>query len=200
MNRGVVVAGLIMALALGLGGCSRAGSDSSGVSVSGSSAEGQAAVSATTVAKVQTASARAVQSGSSGFATAPIRPKAPAKTGVKLTSLQAPPDKALALISLPAKFSGAKFELVVSPYGWGLAPQNVSREKLLVRIESLKALDEGAKALKQPRAKSNAVLNLDGALADRKLIAAGGKYKVTMTVRPEGDVGAFYVEKIDALK
>ena len=198
MNLRVVLTAVVIISALGLGGCSQAKTVSVGEDATKTLTPRRTSSSSTALPAASASSAAAVRPDVSS--PSPARPKTPAKTGAKLTVLQAPPDKALAMIALPKGFTSARFELTVSPYGWGPAPQGAARRKLLVKIDELKALDAGAKALSKPKAGSNAVLNLEVPLAESELVAKGGKYTVSMSVRAEGTVGAFYVEKIEPLK
>ena len=198
MNVRAAITAVVIIGAMGLGGCSPAKTVSVGADATKTPTPRRTSSASTASPAASGTSAAAVKTDSPS--PAPARPKTPAKTGAKLTVLQAPPEQALAMIALPKGFTSARFEVTVSPYGWGPAPQGVTRRQLLVKIDGLKALDAGAKALSKPKAGSNAVLNLEGPLAESELIGKGGKYTVTMAVRPEGTVGAFYVEKIEPLK
>jgi hypothetical protein len=119
-------------------------------------------------------------------------PGQPAPAGQPLATLTSPPPGVISLVVTPKGFSAGSFAITMRPYGWG--PGGASGGTLVVRIDSAKPLDAGAKALKTPLADKNAALVCVPAVATR--IPTGGTYSGTLSVNSHGDVGVMSLIKV----
>ncbi len=123
-------------------------------------------------------------------------PTAPAPEGSRLTTLPAPPLKTIGLIKLPDNFKGATYAITFEPYGWG--PSGVQGGRLVARIKTSKAADDGAKALNRDFTDRNATLWCTPEVA--RIVKIGGEYQAKLVVRPQGDAGVLYIENVKAVE
>ncbi len=115
-----------------------------------------------------------------------------ATEGQPLSELSAPPAKTVAMLVVPKGFKAAAFDIVFQPYGWG--PGGVDGGRILVRIDSSRPADAGAKALEKDFMGRNAAVWCSP--ADAKILADGGTYSGVLTVRPQGNVGSLYLSQV----
>jgi hypothetical protein len=116
-------------------------------------------------------------------------------TGKKLQSVQVAPPKTYAMFDLPTPFSGAEFVYVARPYGWVSAPKGASARRLLLHVDSAKALS-GQTGKFADLAGQNALVWIDSHTKGADEVRRGGKYRVEVTVRPSGKTGVLYATSI----
>lgn len=120
-----------------------------------------------------------------------VRPTAPVPKGSKVTSISAPPTQTVGMLVVPKGFKGAQYAVTFRPYGWG--PGGAAGGRLVIRIDTSKAVDAGAKAYGKDFSGRNAIAFVVPSAA--AAIKLGGTYTGQLLLRPQADVGVFYLLK-----
>lgn len=155
---------------------------SAGVTPPSHPASGSVATSALPSASGTESVAATTSTDASGVAVTLSQPAAP---GTKLHTLETPPDRTEALIVVPRGFSGADFTIVFTPYGLG--PTGPTGGTLIAKVVSSKPVGSAARALRRGFAGDNVAMYCSPTVLAS--ITGGGRYRGTLRVRPQGDVG-----------
>lgn len=119
-----------------------------------------------------------------------------ARSGSPLPELSGPPPKTVSMLVVPKGFALATYDIVFRPYGWG--PGGPSGGRIVIRIDSAKPADSGARTLGSEFKDRNA--SVWCVTGDVKTLDVGGTYRGTLSVRPQGDVGWLYLSGVEFVK
>jgi len=103
------------------------------------------------------------------------------------------------MFDLPKPFSGAEFDLVVTPYGWTVGDEKAELRRLIVKVESSEGVS-GQTGKFAALEGQNALVWIEKQVDGASILEDGGEYRIRVRVRPADGKGVLFATNISRVE